>query len=535
MVWELSSMGSSQGMPKHYICSKGIYKVGRKGCDIIIQTDRTISRVHAEIIVDLMSSWDPSQSKSSNLPSNVSLLDLSKFGTFINKNTESKPVFSFPNKVTTLRNGDLITFGTGDASFRFSYIPLLIYIHFEESFKDNNAIEDMISMIGASATRTWTGGCTHALVNEHSLVTVNLLDAVVAKQPVILSSWVQAVAEKKVSNEIPSCSTCIPTLTLGEGEHSSSVKVVEPTVRESCLAGYTFVLRSSHMYTYGERLRLLLEVVGAKVLSLDSFHFSNQILEDGASKLIAHVIPSGSENDIHTLRSLNSISRVNEVKLVACVLSGHLDPSILELPSLRVSSSHSTDETIVADSDVDTDTATSDRVAALVQSKKSTSDEERGSSNDGLAKVTAEERTLPSEIGEDGGIIVKSVKDESDAPSLHNSDIIYTQDLIVRNGLVTSNRNKSSSEAINFKRFRKREVPSGNSFRDLIPFSKYPYKESDYGSEVADFRREEKKRKEMEAVADDLFNSEKVKRQRGTTASSLFGSRSQYSSLGKYL
>ncbi|CAI9110352.1 OLC1v1010360C1 [Oldenlandia corymbosa var. corymbosa] len=50
-------------------------------------------------------------------------------------------------------------------------------------------------------------------------------------------------------------------------------------------------------------------------------------------------------------------------------------------------------------------------------------------------------------------------------------------------------------------------TPSGNSFDNLIPYSKGPYKESDYGNEeVAQSFKEEKKRKQMEAMADDLFN-----------------------------
>lgn len=85
-----------------------------------------------------------------------------------------------------------------------------------------------------------------------------------------------------------------------------------------------------------------------------------------------------------------------------------------------------------------------------------------------------------------------------------------------------------------------RETVSGNSFKDLVPFAREPYRqerkgllvnferllmvrhetsmslfsfcrESDYErGTLNDFMREEKQRKQMEAIADDLFNNAKV-------------------------
>lgn len=88
---------------------------------------------------------------------------------------------------------------------------------------------------------------------------------------------------------------------------------------------------------------------------------------------------------------------------------------------------------------------------------------------------------------------------------------------------------------------QQRQTPSGNSFNSLVPFSKFPYKcerhcqpfsvlcwclcssskgflssvlcyrDSDYGNEeVAESVKEEKRRKQLEAIAEDLFNSERV-------------------------
>ncbi|MQL72211.1 hypothetical protein Taro_004518 [Colocasia esculenta] len=87
-------------------------------CDVIIQTDRAVSRVHAEIIVDVMAPRSSSRNRSSNDLPNVRIRDLSKFGTFINKDSGSQAVNTFPNKKAVLKDGDLISFGTGIATFR---------------------------------------------------------------------------------------------------------------------------------------------------------------------------------------------------------------------------------------------------------------------------------------------------------------------------------------------------------------------------------------------------------------------------------
>ena len=86
-------------------------------CTIIIQTDRTVSRLHAEIKLDLaIRSGD-----CTDFPrERITLKDLSKFGSFVNRSVDSKPVFSLSNKEISLNEGDILTFGTDSSSFRYS-------------------------------------------------------------------------------------------------------------------------------------------------------------------------------------------------------------------------------------------------------------------------------------------------------------------------------------------------------------------------------------------------------------------------------
>ncbi|KAK9984195.1 hypothetical protein SO802_033720 [Lithocarpus litseifolius] len=113
------------------------------------------------------------------------------------------------------------------------------------------------------------------------------------------------------------------------------------------------------------------------------------------------------------------------------------------------------------------------------------------------------------------GIIDKI--DKVDESECGNSDILFSQDLVVRDTNVPSCFITTTKNGVlNFKHFRKMmtstNTQSGNSFNSLIPFSKHPYKDSDDGNEeMVESVKEEKKRKQMEAIAEDLFNNEKAR------------------------
>lgn len=67
---------------------------------------------------------DHLEKKASKLSSKVRIRDCSKYGTFINKNLDLKEnVHEFPNKEALLKDGDLVSFGTGNATYRFQVFP----------------------------------------------------------------------------------------------------------------------------------------------------------------------------------------------------------------------------------------------------------------------------------------------------------------------------------------------------------------------------------------------------------------------------
>ncbi|CAI0463018.1 unnamed protein product [Linum tenue] len=191
--------------------------------------------------------------------------------------------------------------------------------------------------------------------------------------------------------------------------------------------------------------------------------------------------------------------------------------------AVHVSLSSTTDETIVADSDteVEAEMATSVPPDANILSSKVASESENKEALalfNCTAKRLEETYTVRSARHDDASMTTKIEKVDCDDG---NSDIIYSQVLIVRGSNLSAAEASSAkgSEVPNFKCFRKKCIQSGNSFSNLIPFSRDPYKESSYDStEVQAALKEEKKRKQMEAVAEDLFNNERGKK-RGTAGS----------------
>ncbi|KAK6912422.1 hypothetical protein RJ641_022023 [Dillenia turbinata] len=212
------------------------------------------------------------------------------------------------------------------------------------------------------------------------------------------------------------------------------------------------------------------------------------------------------------------------------LVKGHV--TIVDVDAvILVLSSSSTEETVVADSDTEAETETSIPAKAVSHTEESIEIKIVGERSTDLATaMTTEMETVfgttatahAKEIanteskweqttGRVAGSLENRVKAEESEST--KSDILYSQDLIVREVNFPASAHSAINEGVvNFKHFRKSETQSGNSFNNLVPFSKHPYKDSDYGSEdVARSVKEEKKRKQMEAIAEDLFNNVKGK------------------------
>ncbi|VVA96241.1 unnamed protein product [Arabis nemorensis] len=541
MVWGLFPIDPLSGEDKYYIFAKGSYKIGRKGCDIIINKDKGVSRIHAELTFDATSVSTSRKKKSSETSFVIRVKDCSKYGTFIKTDLGTKEkVHELPNKEKILKDGDVVTFGTGAANYRLSLIPLVFYFcPSSETFKVDRSVQDAVSSIGARIAPALSEECTHVLVEPRMEVNEALVNAMLAKKPIILSNWVKLLAEKSICNEIPGYSQYRPSVMVEE----ALVDVMEPNVREKCLEGFTFVLEPTDTYRFESSFPSLLKVCGAETVAIADISSMSQDSQYGETNRMICVIPKSAGDKFGRLKHLSLLSRVNEMDLIRAILSGNLPSTSLIPPSVVISSSCSTDETVVADSDAEEEEETTSSVHMIEATEKAETPEKPAAIviEDSPATILEETINLnefksvnllaDTEIKgysdeknpSDSVREVTMRRDRNDEPECGNSEIIYTQDLIVRDLRSIRNVRSTGKEGVvDFKRFRKGNVISGNSFSSLIPFAKDPYKEYDSG-EVTDFMKEEKKRKQMEAVAEDLFNNEKARKRRTARDQSIRG------------
>ncbi|KAI3699240.1 hypothetical protein L2E82_43401 [Cichorium intybus] len=506
MVWGLFPDDPLPGEESYYIFSKGTYKVGRKGCDIIVNKDKGVSRIHAEIIIDAMISIDNIKKKSSVKSSKIRIKDCSKYGTFIKKPIGSKEkVHEFPNKETTIDDSDLVSFGTGNATYRLEFIPIMFFLCGFEPTRSKE-LQEKISSIGASMTNKWSPNCTHVVLDDNASVNGDIIDAIMSKKHLVSYKWIESLAEKHIDTKIPSCSSNSPTLTF-EGD---LVKVVDPESRENCLSGYTFLLEPSEKYKIKEKLQPLLETFGAKIVPVEEFIPHSQDLEEDENNHVVHVI---EEDGSKCTRNLGSLNKVTEINLIFATLSGHLDPVVFVSPPVHATSSCSTDETVVADSEPEIEII-SVSTSSTIQKLESIEDEKEKVSVQSKVEETIVHSIDPIKIDNYINIATNDTKDDEIITQNGISDVIFSQDLIIRDtNLQSSVPSPTKNQVLDFKRFKKMETQSGNSFHNLVPFSKNPYKGSEYENEgVAESLKEERKRKQTEAIAEDLFNNAKAKK-----------------------
>ncbi|KAM3402312.1 hypothetical protein ACQJBY_006305 [Aegilops geniculata] len=545
MVWALTPVGTERGAQKYYISAAGTYTVGRKDCDIV-QTETSISRVHAEIAVEKMVAWEP-RSGAPASPSCVSVVDRSKYGTFVNKVQGTQGSRLRKDEVVVLSDGDTVTFGNGNMTFRFSFVPIVVFFHGKKSARIDRSLQAVMTSIGAYVTRKWIDTCTHVLVDESSPLTPELLDAIITKKPIILGNWFKAMAEKNIHTEIPSCTQYIPNLTLD----GMDIKMVENKLMENCLAGHTFILGSSEKYKFGEKIQELLESTGAKYLSIEEFCANSQDSGAGDTDQQILLVPAKSPLEFSKMRPLFPLSKTTDAKLFAAILSGRLEAAAIEPPAYTAISDH----TVAASkSEHHIQHMSGDKAESKITSSVSAVNlEETNVSINIQNDLEKEEISEPMEEdvqviektaisgfkagGEDVQVINKVVQDEAcdavfvnKAPKDENLDssreetchVIFSQDLIVKRVLRPAPAASTETGGVNFKRFKKRQTVSGNSFKALIPCAQEPYRESDYEKgTLNDFMREEKRRKQMESIAEDLFNNQKPQKKKAAAGSSI--------------
>ncbi|GAQ81046.1 hypothetical protein KFL_000690240 [Klebsormidium nitens] len=527
MVWQLSSTPTNPApVPiTYHFTAPGEYKVGRKDCTVTINTDKTVSRLHADIIVG------PSPtvlSPEGAIPRPfIKIKDLSKFGTFINKQHESHPIKDLPDAEAHLKDGDIVTFGSTHCSFRLTFIPLVLCLPCGLSTSKAQIVERAAKQIGAFLVDTWSPQCTHLLAEDGTALSPLFYEAVGAGKPVVTLEWIQAFAARETpSKPVPDPSSFLPTFTVARARAPpASHQVALPEARRGLLSGFVVLLAATA--PYDPHLRDMISAAGGQLeeTALPSEKKHRQRLYVKASKAAA-----GDEDPADA----EKCQQATEQKLMLAILTGQLALADVTVPQPAAS-----------EGSKGTDVTTDDEMAEAGEevAGPSTAPGDGWNSTPHIRTSQAQKPPPrpPVVLPPRRSVATPSTPAESPsratqangatpAGDREGSGADSKAEILFEPGLVKVDLNRpqpvygigASSQwdgtGPNFKRFRK-VLPiggAGNSFETLIPYAKEPYKESNEfrNREVEDFVREEKAKTVAAAAADDLFNAEKIRRQK---------------------
>uniref|UniRef100_A0A9R1SQ96 Nibrin n=2 Tax=Cyprinus carpio TaxID=7962 RepID=A0A9R1SQ96_CYPCA len=155
------------------------YVVGRKNCEILLSSDQSISRVHANLSVTEQA---------------VTLKDSSKYGTFIN----GEKLATGSTKI--LQTGDKITFGVFQSKFSLEKECVVVC----SSCVDNEgkaSLSQDLRFIGGRLVNSWTLDCTH-LVMPTVKVTIKTICALLCCRPIVKPEFFSAFS-KAVQQKLP--------------------------------------------------------------------------------------------------------------------------------------------------------------------------------------------------------------------------------------------------------------------------------------------------------------------------------------------
>ncbi|KAF4103252.1 hypothetical protein G5714_016135 [Onychostoma macrolepis] len=155
------------------------YVVGRKNCEILLSSDQSISRAHANLTVTEQA---------------VTLKDSSKYGTFIN----GEKLATGSTKI--LQTGDKITFGVFQSKFSLEKECVVACSSCVDNERKASLSQDLHS-IGGRLVNSWTLDCTH-LVMPTVKVTIKTICALLCCRPLVKPEFFSAFS-KAVQQKLP--------------------------------------------------------------------------------------------------------------------------------------------------------------------------------------------------------------------------------------------------------------------------------------------------------------------------------------------
>ncbi|GMH39612.1 hypothetical protein BSKO_07510 [Bryopsis sp. KO-2023] len=300
-MWVLEPSGAGGEANSLTYLVKGPLSVGRPpkltsmaAADVIVNGDSSVSKDHAQVQIATFHSTVDNPTRPE-----ISVKDLSKFGTFINNVRVGK-------QPQQLNEGDIIGFGM-KSKFRLKWVPLVLCLSPRARLAESAATK--IRSCGISLHKKWVRNCTHVVVDPRSID----IDAVVAcglisECDIVSGKWIEAMLAKKVHVGCTPPASDFPT--------RLPLKTDVPKERMRVLEGIKFFWATSAEDPFSETLG---QLAGA------TFMDPNSLSLGSTDDLVALYRGNGSPEDTCGRPLATGCDWTNEKKLLSAVLSGNLE------------------------------------------------------------------------------------------------------------------------------------------------------------------------------------------------------------------
>ncbi|KAJ9581977.1 hypothetical protein L9F63_003667 [Diploptera punctata] len=226
----------------YYLLTGKEHVVGRKGGDLVLADDQSVSRKHAVIAVQ----YDVTSLGNPDIRPVVILTDCSsKYGIFVNDGIERKVKMSNgSNKV--LNEGDIIRFGLQWNVWKLEYKPLVVTTSTLTPV-EKKKLKEQIVKLGGNLVSNWQDSVTHVTMSSLTL-TVKVVCALAKGIHIVTPQfWEQYITAISSNEPVPDGKNFIPPLaetTLNVNEVSFDVN----ENRKNLFVGKKFIFFSDHQH-----------------------------------------------------------------------------------------------------------------------------------------------------------------------------------------------------------------------------------------------------------------------------------------------
>ncbi|XP_038146118.1 nibrin [Cyprinodon tularosa] len=281
-MWILTPQQS--GGAAFYLLPGKTCVVGRKACDILLPSDQSISRSHAQLTVTEQT---------------LTLKDTSKYGTFVNNQQLTAPV--------ELSSGDNVTFGVFHSKFTVVFLEKPVVCSSCLDAAGKTSLSEALSAMGGKLVNSWTQDCTH-LAMPTVKVTIKTISALLCCRPIVKPEYFSVLSSAIMQKSAPpKAESYIPEI----DEPSLSKEDVNlglMPARKQLFTGKTFIFLTTKQL---KRLSTAVSFGGGRSQLLEEGSLPRDLLESPHSCVVE--VTSGSSQN---LLSPSATEWANSVKNV---------------------------------------------------------------------------------------------------------------------------------------------------------------------------------------------------------------------------